>query len=374
MKIAYVTDLPLQPSGGGSYAVNWHAYRQLEKHFSDIKPIVIQPRVSAIEERWSQFKRKILRQPGNFAYFSQSTSKDNANRIAAAMPSDVDAVFYRAATRWRHCPKSQPYFVYLDVSFHTFFHNTFDIGDFDSRDLKRIWVEEARFLENAEHVFFESQWGLEKTRSAYELKGNHYEALGRGGVIEPPDKDLWHGQELNLVTIAMNFEQKGGDILLAAFERLRKKLPQIRWKILGGEPPSNAWKQFKEIEYVGTLRPDEPSELAQFRDILANAFLLIHPTREDTNPLVLTEAAYFGCPAISVRRFAIPELVLHEETGILLDPPVTPDSLAAAIEYLASDRERYLRMRTRARSFSTENCTWDVLGQCMAERIHSAIA
>lgn len=368
VKIAYITDLPLQPSGGGSYAVNWHAFHQLKAR-ANVTPVVVTPKLPFAEQRWSQLLRKVLRQPGDFAYFSPGTLEDNARRVAAKLPDDSDALVFRSAARWCRCRPEKPYFVYLDIVFHTFFHNTFQPEEFRQSDLERIWREEAAFLENADGVFFESEWGLEQAKSIYPLKGDHYETLGRGGVISPPKYDRWDGQSLNLVTIAMNFEQKGGDVLMKAFPELRKRHPELRWQIIGGEPKNGSWRQFPEITYAGKLRPEAPTELARFEEMLASAFLIIHPTREDTNPLVITEAGYFGCPAISVRRFGIPELVRDGETGLLLDSPVAPTDLAAAITRLIEQPETYRSMRRKAREFALTNYSWDSLGDRLFKRI-----
>jgi len=105
--------------------------------------------------------------------------------------------------------------------------------------------------------------------------------------------------------------------------------------------------------------------------LLAQAFLLVHPTREDTSPLVVTEAAYFGCPAISVNQFALPELVVDGATGLLLEPPVTAEQLAAAIECLLTDRTRYLEMRRQARVYAMENYQWDHIGDAMAAEMRT---
>jgi glycosyltransferase involved in cell wall biosynthesis len=83
----------------------------------------------------------------------------------------------------------------------------------------------------------------------------------------------------------------------------------------------------------------------------------------------VTEAAYFGCPSISVNRFALPELVLDGKTGLLLEPPVTAENLATAIESLLKDRERYLEMRRQAREYAMEHFQWDRIGDVMAATI-----
>jgi len=371
-KLSYITDLSSKLGGGGSYAVNWHIQEQLRRHFElpTLTPVV--PNVPRWKKFLSRVQRRILKRPSRFFYFSPETLNSNAERAADFYETDVDAVFFRSATRWCHCTPSIPYFVYLDIVFHTFFENTFSPGDFIEEDLNRIFNSEARFLEGANAVFFESNWGLQKARNAYSLEGNHYIVANRGGVVEPPDEDTWSGEPIILLSIAMNFEQKGGDITFQAFKRLKERYPGLRWHIVGG-PPTGDWEAIDGIVYEGLLNLDNRHDLHRYREILSDAFLLIHPTREDATPLVLTEAAYFGCPSISVNRFAIPELVLDGKTGVLLDSPIDPGELADAIERLIVSPDAYLQMRRAAFEFSRTHFDWNRIGERVAQRIRAVL-
>ena len=322
----------------------------------------------------SKVRRRVLRRCGDFFPFSDETLQATANIVRQTTVPEADAVFFRSSTRWVHCRPTVPYFVHTDVVFHTFFHNTFPSDEFCKNDLRRIWEAEAGFLQNATAVFFESEWGLQKALDAYGLSGQNMFALRNGGVIDPPAIDAWVAtRPRRIVTIAKHFRQKGGDLVLEAFLTIKQRFPDLEWSIIGGEPDIN-WREVPGISYEGFLRPDNPEELTRFRDLLANAFLLIHPTREDTNPLVLVEAAYFGCPCISVRDFAIPELVVDRQTGILVDRPVTPDSLVRAVEQLINDQARYLDMRHRARERAVARFDWNRIGEEMAGHINRCLA
>jgi glycosyltransferase involved in cell wall biosynthesis len=114
--------------------------------------------------------------------------------------------------------------------------------------------------------------------------------------------------------------------------------------------------------------------LGELQAVLEQAFLLVHPTREDSSPLVISEAGYFGCPSISVNQFAIPELIRHGETGLLLEPPVQAERLATAIESLIQHPEAYRVMRRKARAYALEHANWDVIGEKMACHIESCLA
>jgi glycosyltransferase involved in cell wall biosynthesis len=257
--------------------------------------------------------------------------------------------------------------------FHTFFENTFSARDFQAADLERIYQAEARFLENAEGVFFESRWGMEKAREAYGLQGDHYYVVSRGGLLEPPAEDSWAAGPLRLLSIAMNFEQKGGDIILRVFRELKARYPDLHWHVIGG-PPTGDWRSVGGIVHEGVLDPTDPADLQRYRSLLAGAFVLLHPTREDSNPLVITEAGYFGCPAISVNRFALPELIVDGETGILLDYPAQPADLAAALGHLIESPTDYRAMRRAAFEHARRCGDWERIGRQMADSIATALA
>ncbi|HVF40552.1 MAG TPA: glycosyltransferase [Gemmatimonadaceae bacterium] len=371
--IAYVSDLPLKRSGGGSYAVNWNAYTQLAKRF-DVRyagPII--PRPDLIDTAISKVQRRVLHKRGRFTYFSPDTLDRNAQMADAHIPAGADAVVFRSAARWSRYRPEVPYFVYLDAVFHTFFHNTFSLSDFVLSDLERIWKEEAEFLEGASAVFFESQWGLDRAREAYGLVGSHYFSPGRGGVIEPPPADEWiHGTH-KLLSVSMNFRQKGGDVVMAAYTQLKPLIPSLSWSIVGA-PPEVPVRTLEGVTCEGILDPDVPSDLRRFRELLANAFLLIHPTREDTSPLVITEAAYFGCPTVSMNQFAIPELVVSGTTGTLLDPPPASEQVATAIRELVENKRAYEDMRRATRANALEQFTWEPIGSFICDVIERRIA
>jgi glycosyltransferase involved in cell wall biosynthesis len=189
----------------------------------------------------------------------------------------------------------------------------------------------------------------------------------------PPSADTWTGDSLRLVTMAMNFRQKGGDIAADAFRRLKPRYPDLTWHIIGGAPERSRGMEHG-VTLEGVLAPHDPRDCERLRSILSSAFLLLHPTREDTSPLVITEAAYFGCPSISMNAFAIPELILDGETGILLERGADGAALAAAIESLLVERGLYARMRVRAREHALAAFRWDSTGQIIGDVIENILA
>lgn len=372
-KLALITHLPLQRSGGGVYAVSWQIARQLERHFSVQVPAPLTTPVDRAARLLSRIRRRVLRLPGSFFAFSPRVLRQVADLVSASMPADSQAAFFRSSTRWAGWRPDRPYFVHTDACFHTFFHNTFQPCEFLRSDLQRIWQAEAGFLDRAEAVFFESAWGLEKARQAYALAGRNFMVARVAGGIEPPPADLRTPDgRFRLITMAKHFQQKGGDLVGGAFKLLKPAWPQLSWHILGGPPPVDI-SSLPDVHYEGFLRPDLPDELQKMRTLLSTADLLVHPTREDTNPLVLAEAASFGCPCVSMRNFAIPELVADGETGLLIDPPGDALAVADAIRCCLENPQRTALMRVNSRSRSLRYFSWDAVGDHMADVIHQRL-
>ncbi|MFM7165550.1 MAG: glycosyltransferase family 4 protein [Planctomycetaceae bacterium] len=363
--ISLVSHLPLQVEGGGTFAVTWNVWQVLHARLPDLQFQHLKPPV----DRWARFRsricRKVLGRPGNFFTFSERALQQTADRLPAALAPRTQCVLFRTSTRWIACRPQVPYFVHLDAVFHTFHRNTFAAGEFAAADLHRIYEREAEFLEGAAAVFFESAWGLQQAVQHYRLRGQHYTSVGVAGNLPVPAVCPAGVRSRSVLTIAKRFAQKGGDYLAAGWLQLRQQFPDCTWHIVGGPAPAEVL-QLPGVIHEGFLRPDVPAELLRMQTLLQQSSLLVHPTREDMNPLVLLEAAGFGCPAVTVRDFAIPELVQDGTTGVLLDRPLSGAALAAAIAALWNDPRRLQDMSQAAWQGVQQRGGWDAIGDRMA--------
>ena len=359
--LLFISSLPQNSQTGGANAVNYHIYKQLEKYFN-CTYVQINPKESKFGKWRSQFLRKILRRPGRFNFYSKRRLRQIVKQFDA-IQDRYDMVFFRGFTPWIACQPRVPYFAYNDVHFLQFFKNTFSDHQFIKQDINRICLVEKKWLVKAEKIFFESQWGADQCGKDYDIETNKLKTIGRGGNITIPEKEMYSGS-LNLVIIANNFYQKGGDLVFEAFRQLQPKYPQLQLHIVGGHPGQNI-EETKGVVYHGFLYKEQHKDLQQLEAILEKAFLLMHITREDTNPLVITEAGYFGCPTVSVKHFAIPELIIQNRTGVLLEYLPKPKRIAAAVETLILDKESYFVMRKATAQFNKETFAWNQIGEVL---------
>ena len=94
--------------------------------------------------------------------------------------------------------------------------------------------------------------------------------------------------------------------------------------------------------------------------ILKASQMLVVPSRTESIPQVIKEAFYLKVPVIATNVGGNPELVIHQETGILV-PPEDPEKLMIAINNLLDNEEARKNFANNAFEFINKNFSWDVL-------------
>ena len=135
-------------------------------------------------------------------------------------------------------------------------------------------------------------------------------------------------------------EQKGHPTLFEAMRSVLAREPDARLVVVGGAQQSGA-------DYAAYLRhlsahPDLDGriiftgERTDVPRLMAACDLFVLASRWEGFGLVFLEAMAAGKPVVATHVSAIPEVVLHEQTGLLV-PPDDPVALAAAILRLCAD-------------------------------------
>ena len=146
----------------------------------------------------------------------------------------------------------------------------------------------------------------------------------------------------NLVFFSRLNRQKGWVEAVEACESLAHAAVECHLDVYGPGMADTDYTVFdsrERVSYRGVLMPDEVP------DMLANYDVLVYPSYWESEgyPGVVLEALQCGLPVITTRWKAIPEVVEHERSGLL----VTPRSAAAvreAIDRLVKDPWLYRRL------------------------------
>ena len=94
--------------------------------------------------------------------------------------------------------------------------------------------------------------------------------------------------------------------------------------------------------------------------IIKSSSVVVVPSRMESLPTTVKEAFYLNVPVIGTNVGGIPELIINNETGLLI-PPENPKKLAQTVNALLSNKEQSEKLATNGNTFVKNNMTWDVV-------------
>jgi glycosyltransferase involved in cell wall biosynthesis len=339
--INFISSLPPDLRSGGFSAMNAAAYDALSKlseiHYAG--PISPPPYLA------EKIRSKILRicgAQGDFFFFSSRRLLDIADRVKIGSSGAAELDFFHGFTPWILTEPTRPYVAWSDCTFRDYIDIYHSRGRFRPGDLERIERSEADWLNRTRCIAFTSRWAARRAIDNYGLDESAVHCVGIFGEIEPADSDAYQGRG-QFMFVSTNFAAKGGPVVLAAFRQVRDRHPDASLVIVGAQP--SVADAEANVTYAGYLRKEVASESRRFREILAQSRALVHPTTSDIAPLIIVEAGYFGCPAISVRKFAIPELIEHRASGLLVDDATNVAAVTEAMNWMLEQEAGYVAMR-----------------------------
>lgn len=305
----------------------------------------VSPPVMIREKVFSKLLRTIGLQ-GSFYFFSQERLAAIAEEVHRKCDASARLDFFHGFTPWILTKPERRYIAWSDCTFHDYINIYHRPEHFRKEDIARIERKEAEWLKGATRVLFTSDWAAERAISHYALDERQVASVGIFGEIEEPTRDTYAGAK-EFVFVSTNFGAKGGDIVMSAFRDLRNHWPDASLVVIGDRPVKASAEP--GVSFVGFLRKEVPGEYQQFKQFMSRARALVNATKSDTAPVLIIEAGYFGCPVISSRKYAIPELVDNGQNGILLDDPSSPRAVTQAMDWMLRHEYKYLEMRQAAR-------------------------
>jgi glycogen(starch) synthase len=244
----------------------------------------------------------------------------------------------------------------------------------------------AKIINTADFVSTVSDYVLaEICRSSPEIMGRSaviYNGVELADVVPGP----LSFDPPQLVCIGRLVRKKGFDLAIDAFRTILAHFPQARLTIIGDGPLRSELTQqaaalglSDAVEFPGEVKPEDVFSL------VGKSTVAVLPSRRvqgkgtdgfmfsEGFPMVALEAALMGRPIIATPVGGLPEAVVHNQTGLLVEEE-NSQALADAIAYLLTNRDAAVNMGRSGRlrvldTFSLEKCvdSYDSLYQRLVQ-------
>jgi glycosyltransferase involved in cell wall biosynthesis len=177
-----------------------------------------------------------------------------------------------------------------------------------------------------------------------------------------------------IVTVSRLDRRKGIDRVIEAMSKIVSDIPNARYVIVGGGDDECHLKNLAagspakdSISFVGPQDGDRKFEFYKQSDVFAM------PSRyHEGGAIVFAEAGAFGKPVISGNLGGQKEMILHEVTGLLVDPE-SSNAIAEAILRILKNPEEAASLGENGRRRVEDEFNWKLHATKLLSIIHQEI-
>ena len=230
-----------------------------------------------------------------------------------------------------------PYVMYLDYTAALAAQNYPAWAPSERHGRRERWMAcEQRTYLRARAIFAMSELVKTSLVRDYGIPADRVHVVGASGMFRLPSVAPKAFGTRRILFNGTDFVRKGGSVVVDAFRKVHRALPDARLVVLGRAKPP----RMPGIEHAGFVSTAEA-----LNRILMETDLVVAPGQCDPFPCFLIEAMNFGIPCIVSDRDGMPEIVDDGRSGVVV---TRPDA-----NHLADEIVRLLRAPDVLRALST---------------------
>ena len=167
-------------------------------------------------------------------------------------------------------------------------------------------------LSSALHVFTAAQQVADHVTGDYDIPADRVTAIG-GGLNYPLSAipDRVPSLQPTILFVGHDFERKGGDVLVKAFQRVRAAIPDARLLLVGRGAHLRGNYADLQGNHPGVTVLGEIEDRHQLSALYRTATVFCLPARFEPFGLVLLEAMAHGVPCVASRVGGIPQILAN---------------------------------------------------------------
>ncbi|HET9055589.1 MAG TPA: glycosyltransferase family 4 protein [Chitinophagaceae bacterium] len=368
MKVGFVArwnPLDKKSWSGTSY----YTYKQIEKYY---ETEIFQFKWSWLLREWlttqKSLNRKIFKKQTSVEYLKSYALYFSKKLDRALTKRPVDLLFVSASPQLIAYAKTTIPVIYMtDATFkqiqgyYPYFSNLMNYN------IKAGIELDMQAFCKASHCMLASEWNKQAAIKDYKIDENKISVTPLGANMDfiPTVDILNNNYELskcNLLFLGVEWDRKGGDIVLEAYQMLKQKNKELRLYIIGCVPPVDV-SYDKSITVIPFLDKNKKEDLDQLHKIFMQTDLLFLPTRAECAGVVFSEASAHGVPSITTDTGGVTTYVKNNINGFALPFTAKAADYAEKIESLISDNKKMQELKKSSRKYYEEKLNWDSWGE-----------
>lgn len=303
----------------------------------------------------SQFRSRVFRTTHFFNKIRQ--------RLLQRLSSRQYAFTFQTQSLFDASIRGTPHFLYTD---HTHLANLTYPGRGQVPMASSTWIElEKSIYKNARLNFTMSshvsrslvdQYGCAATRVRCVYAGSNA-TIGQGSL----GSDRF--AQKKILFVGIDWDRKGGPVLLSAFREVRRSHPTAELIIVGCKP---------DVSMAG-CRVVGQVPLAEVANFYRSASVFCLPTTVEPFGIVFVEAFAHGLPIVATNVGAIPDFVEEGQSGYLVrcNDPV---QLASRLIELLANPARCIQFGARGQAMVSDRYTWQATAEKIAGHIKRCVS
>lgn len=290
------------------------------------------------------------------------------SRQLAAYPTATPVL--QVGTHTWPVDEARPYFCLTDMTIKQAADaKKFAVAKLAGRALEEALEVQQAVLDRHTRIFTICEWARKSIIEDYGLAPERVVTVGVGTNLEALPAHPKKYEEPNVLFVGIDWERKGGPLLVETFRRVRAEIPNARLHIVGCSPDVEA----PGVEVHGVLRRAVPGERAKFEKLYGMATCFSILPDFDPFPNVLFEAQRCGTPIVTFDAGSRRDAMIVGETGLLAEE-ATPEALAPLFASILGDPTRARQMGEAGRRFVESRFTWPAVARRLLDEIAGATA
>ena len=364
----------------GSFShINRSVENMLSQHFPDCDVIIFDIAQRIRRNRWIflvnsfffvkeyfadiLFRYKSVKELKSSLFVTSYFFKKVKTKVAAFAAQDDYIFSLQTQSQFDASLPSIPHFIYTDHTLRAnFLYPNIDYRNYLKPNGYLLHLEK-KVYDRASLIFTYSSNITASLVQQYEVEATRIKTIGIGCNLTPTiTSDINKYASKNILFVGVEWNRKGGDILLSSFKQVVRQVPDAQLIIVGCRPPEAVGNN---IRVIGRVPLEEMPQYYQ------QAAVFCMPSRREPFGLVYLEAMAYQLPIVALSVGALPDFVKNNHNGYLVRNSL--DAIAEKLIYLITHPDRCRAMGQEGAKIVAERYQWPIVGEKMKQSIMSTL-